>query len=70
MRTEDLIRTLATGAGPVESRTASRRYVVALAVGSLGALAVVAADDQPDDALGTDLLRRFDARAPDLRPRV
>lgn len=43
MRTEDLIRTLATGAGPVESRTASRRYVVALAAGSLGALAVVAA---------------------------
>ncbi|MBP6564982.1 MAG: DUF1109 domain-containing protein, partial [Burkholderiales bacterium] len=43
MRTEDLIRTLATGAGPVESRAASRRYVVALAAGSLGALAVVAA---------------------------
>ena len=42
MRTEELIRTLATGAGPVESRAASRRYVAALAVGSLGALVVVA----------------------------
>ena len=41
MRTEELIRTLATGAGPVESRAASRRYVAALAVGSLGALVVV-----------------------------
>ena len=42
MRTDELIRTLATGAGPVQSRAASRRYVVALAAGSIGALAVVA----------------------------
>ncbi|CAG1004904.1 putative anti-sigma-F factor NrsF [Burkholderiales bacterium] len=42
MNTDDLIRTLATGAGPVESRAVPRRYAVALALGSLGALVVVA----------------------------
>lgn len=41
MRTDELIRTLATGAGPVEPRDVSRRYASALAVGSLGAVVIV-----------------------------
>ena len=41
MKTADLIRTLATGAGPVVPREVSRRYATALALGSLGAVAVV-----------------------------
>lgn len=41
MRTEELIRTLATGLGPVEPHDVSRRYASALAVGSFGALVVV-----------------------------
>ena len=38
MRTDELIRALAAGAGPVEPRAASWRYAAALALGALGAL--------------------------------
>ena len=43
MRTDDLIRTLATGAGPAERSAASQRYAIAIGVGMLGALAIVVA---------------------------
>ncbi|MEO8486722.1 MAG: DUF1109 domain-containing protein [Betaproteobacteria bacterium] len=43
MRTDELIRALATGLGPLEPRAVPQRYATALAVGSLGALAIVVA---------------------------
>lgn len=43
MKTDELIRALATGAGPAEPLALSRRYGTALAAGALGAVALVVA---------------------------
>lgn len=42
MRTDDLVRALANGAGAADAGVAPRRYATALTLGAIGALAVVA----------------------------
>ncbi len=53
MRTDELIRALAAGAGPVEARAATQRFVLAIGLGSAGALAVVVAWLGPNPDLAT-----------------
>lgn len=42
MRTDDLIHVLATGAGPAATGSVPRRYAIALSLGALGAVVLVA----------------------------